>query len=110
MSMVTRSISTRGEEIPDGGSVRVELPFMDSMAARVARVFGDGESTSESLLRQGYVLDGLGRLAGHRPGHAYGFVPPQQQGLIEDSRERWLDRTREGWRNPRPAPASVADA
>jgi hypothetical protein len=85
---------------PDGGHVSVPCMMMDNSMAR--RAFGDGggESTSESLLRQGYVLDGLGRLAGHRPGHAYGFVPPKLAAEIEDSRERYRNQLSEAWRSP----------
>jgi hypothetical protein len=48
--------------VPDGGVVRVPLPFMDALSARTNRAF-----TRDSMNKP-LVLDLMGAPAGHRPG------------------------------------------
>jgi hypothetical protein len=90
--------------VPDGATVRVPMPFMDSLSARTSRAFmRDG----------GYsplVLDLMGNPAGNRPGYAIpadayeDYEPPEYdtEDASDDPREQarqdYIRRMSEAWK------------
>jgi hypothetical protein len=89
------------EEVPDGGVVRVAMPFADALSARTARAFAD---------REPLVLDLMGNPAGHRPGYAVAADDWQEcddaldpTGKVvmtpgEQARQRYILRLNESWK------------
>ena len=85
--------------VPDGGRVRVALPFMDHLPPEVRRAFG---------LCDARVHDGMGHPAGHKPGYIFGG----DRSSYSNAREHYIRELQDAWR-PKPADAnerSVTDA
>jgi hypothetical protein len=74
--------------VPDGGFVRVPLPFMDALSVRTNRAFLR-DSVNKPL-----VLDLLGAPAGHRPG----YVVPTDDEYDDTARQRYIQRLTNAWR------------
>jgi hypothetical protein len=85
--------------VPDGGTVRVAIPFMDALSAATRRVFRDDALPP--------TYDGMGNPAGRRPGFVFG--PP---GLTADAAaayaafKAWLS---DAWRSPSAHPGVERD-
>ena len=78
------------EEVPDGGFVRVPMPFMDAMIARTNRAF------MRDSMNKPLVLDLMGAPAGHRPG----YVVPTDDEYDDTARQRYIARLTNAWRTP----------
>jgi hypothetical protein len=90
--------------VPDGGAVRVPLPFMDAMSARTNRAF------MRDSMREPLVLDLMGAPAGHRSGYAVAAddwqeyddaLDPTGQVVMtpgEQARQRYILRLSESWK------------
>jgi hypothetical protein len=78
------------EEVPDGGVVRVPMPFMDALSARTNRAF------MRDSMNKKLVLDLLGAPAGHRPG--YVAAADDWDDLGEAARQRYIQRLSEAWK------------
>ena len=70
--------------IPDGGHVRVALPFMDHLPVEVRRALGITDGGTDI---QGFI-------PGHRPGFAVAAVKD------EAARERYIRNLGDAWKNP----------
>ena len=84
--------------VPDGGSIRAPMPFMDSaVTAAMRSAFGDNARAGN-----GNVLhDGQGGPAGFRPGYAFGGMTlVALQRRADHARSVYLDRVSNAWRNP----------
>src|SRR5262245_16133302 len=78
--------------VPDGGRIRVPMPFMDHLPPEVRRAFG---------LCDASVHDGMGHPAGHKPGYVFGA----DRSCYLDAREQYIRELRDAWR-PKAAAAS----
>jgi len=77
--------------VPDGGFLRVPLPFRDAMSAAARDYFRRAAALPA-------VHDGLGRAAGHRTGFVFG---PRE--LTADAATAYAERSallRDAWRQP----------
>lgn len=98
-----RPIDPDDDIVPDGCSVRVPMPFMDSLSARTSRAFA--RDSNRPL-----VLDLMGQPAGHRPGYLVqadqyrDYEPPDttddagQLTQGEQARRRYMQRMSEAWK------------
>jgi hypothetical protein len=71
--------------IPDGGSVRVALPFMDHLSVEMRRALG---------LTMDGGTDVQGFIPGHRPGFAVAAVKD------EGARDKYIRKLGDAWKNP----------
>jgi hypothetical protein len=76
--------------VPDGGFVRVPLPFMDALSARTNRAF------MRDSVREPLVLDLMGAPAGHRPGYAVAA----DDDYDDTARQLYIQRLTNAWRGP----------
>jgi hypothetical protein len=76
--------------IPDGGHIRVALPFMDHPSVEMRRALSltmDGSNGGTDL--QGFI-------SGHRPGFAVAAVKD------EAARDKYIRNVGDAWKNPPP--------
>ena len=74
--------------VPDGGRVRVALPFMDHLPPEVRRALG---------LCDASVHDGMGHPAGHKPGYIFGG----DRSSYSNAREHYIRELQDAWRSKR---------
>jgi hypothetical protein len=79
--------------IPDGGHVRVALPFMDHLSVEMRRALSLMDCGGD-----GGIVDGMGHLAGHRPGFCYGSAPSHDK--ANEARDGYLRRISDAWKHP----------
>ena len=72
--------------IPDGGRVRVALPFMDHLSVEMRRALGLADGGTDM---QGFI-------PGHRPGFAVAAVKD------EAARDKYIRNVGDAWKNPPP--------
>ena len=82
--------------VPDGGFVRVPMPFMDHLPPEVRRAFG---------LCDASVHDGMGHPAGHKPGYAFGG----DRSCYLDAREHYIRELQDAWRSKPPDASSTGN-
>jgi hypothetical protein len=83
--------------IPDGATLRVPMPFMDSaVSAALHAAFGDAAFDSAKPLH-----DGMGNPAGYKPGFAYGG-PVADHARAHTARQAYVDAVTSAWRDPPP--------
>jgi hypothetical protein len=70
--------------IPDGGRIRVPLPFMDHLSAEMRRALGLADGGTDV---QGFI-------PGHRPGFAVAAVKD------EAARDKYIRNVGDAWKNP----------
>jgi hypothetical protein len=78
--------------VPEGGTLRVPIPFMDALSAATRRVFAGADAALP------VVHDGLGNPAGHRAGFVFG---PAE--LRDDAAAAYAERSallNDAWRSP----------
>jgi hypothetical protein len=78
--------------VPDGGVVRVPMPFMDALSARTNRAF------MRDSMRGPLVLDLMGAPAGHRPG--YVMPTDDWDDPTEAARQLYIQGLTNAWRGP----------
>jgi hypothetical protein len=79
--------------IPDGGRIRVPMPFMDHhLSPEVRRAFGLADQDN---------LDPQGFLRGHRPG----FAPTPKTDAAIKAYENRSQRLQDAWKHPAPVQA-----
>ena len=96
-----RPLSDDDDVIPDGGRIRVALPFMDHLSVEMRRAL--------SLADGGTDLQGF--IPGHRPGFAVAATKD------EAARDKYIRRISDAWKTPPPeqptlraTPSSLAQA
>src|SRR5262245_10690391 len=88
--------------VPDGGALRVPLPYMDHMAQEVRRALQDEKPV---------LHDGMGNPAGYRAGYVFG--DDQSERRRANARALYIRELQDAWRSkprqPKPANASPTD-
>jgi hypothetical protein len=76
--------------VPEGGTLRVPIPFMDALSAPMQRAFADAALPA--------VRDGLGNPAGHRTGFVFG--PRELTADAATAYSGFKARLADAWRSP----------